>query len=219
MQQYQRAFIELAVSRNALRFGSFKLKSGRISPYFFNAGLLSDGAAAAILGQGYAAALMASGVQFDVLFGPAYKGIPLVTATAIALATHHNRNVPYVFNRKESKDHGEGGVLVGGSLQGRVVIIDDVITAGSAARESIELIGAAGGTPVALTLALDRQERGAQQSSAVEELATAHGLTAISIIRLADLIDALAQPGSALSSLAPEHLTALRAYRAQYGTA
>jgi len=144
MQEYQTLFIELALARTALRFGSFKLKSGRESPYFFNAGLFSDGAAAAALGRCYAAALTHSGIAFDMLFGPAYKGIPLVTATAIALADHHGRNVPYVFNRKESKDHGEGGMLVGGALTGRVVIVDDVITAGTAVRESIELIRSSG---------------------------------------------------------------------------
>src|SRR4051812_25434417 len=152
MQDYQLRFIDLALSREALRFGSFKLKSGRESPYFFNSGLLNDGQAAAILGQCYASALRASGVEFDVLFGPAYKGIPLVAATAVALAEHHGRNVPFAFNRKEAKDHGEGGKLVGAPLRGRVVIVDDVITAGTAIRESLDVIRGTGAQPVAVVL-------------------------------------------------------------------
>lgn len=219
MQEYQRAFIELALARDALRFGSFKLKSGRDSPYFFNAGLFSEGAAAATLGRCYAAAIEQSGIGFDMLFGPAYKGIPLVTATAIALAEHHGRSVPYVFNRKESKSHGEGGQLVGGALRGRVVIVDDVITAGTAVRESIDLIRQAGGQPVAVALALDRQERGQGQLSAVQEMETQHGLKAVSIITLAELIEALSVPSGARSQVSAEQLKALREYRGQYGVA
>lgn len=219
MQEYQDTFIELALARNALRFGSFKLKSGRESPYFFNAGLFSDGAAAAALGRCYAAALVRSGIAFDVLFGPAYKGIPLVTATAIALAEHHGRSVPYVFNRKESKDHGEGGMLVGGALRGRVVIVDDVITAGTAIRESIELIRGAGGEPVAVTLALDRQERGQGALSAVQEMEQQHGLRTVSILTLAELIEALSGSGAREGRISAEQLSALRDYRARYGVA
>lgn len=219
MQEYQKAFIELALAREALRFGTFKLKSGRESPYFFNAGLFSEGAAAATLGRCYAAALVQSGIAFDMLFGPAYKGIPLVTATAIALAEHHGRSVPYVFNRKESKSHGEGGLLVGGALQGRVVIVDDVITAGTAVRESIELIRASGGQPVAVALALDRQERGQGQLSAVQEMESQHGLKAVSIITLGGLIEGLSVPAGARVHVSAEQLKALREYREQYGVA
>ena len=177
MQEYQSAFIELALARDALRFGSFKLKSGRESPYFFNAGLFSDGAAAAALGQCYAAALVRSGLDFDVLFGPAYKGIPLVTATAIALAEHHGRNVPYAFNRKEAKDHGEGGNSSAAPLRGRVVIVDDVITAGTAdPRVASTSSARRAAQPVAVALALDRQERGQGALSAVQEMESQHGL-------------------------------------------
>jgi orotate phosphoribosyltransferase len=217
MQEYQNAFIELALARDALRFGSFKLKSGRDSPYFFNAGLFSDGAAAAVLGRCYAAALVQSGVAFDVLFGPAYKGIPLVTATAVALAEHHGKRVPYAFNRKEAKDHGEGGLLVGSPLEGRVVIVDDVITAGTAVRESIDLIRSAGAEPVAVALALDRQERGQGELSAVQEMEAQHGLRAVSIVTLAELIEALSGRQGGQGRIPPEQLAALRAYRERYG--
>ncbi|MBX5462794.1 MAG: orotate phosphoribosyltransferase [Steroidobacteraceae bacterium] len=217
MQDYQTRFIDLAIARNALRFGSFKLKSGRESPYFFNAGMFSDGEAAAILGQCYAAALLRSGLAFDMLFGPAYKGIPLVTATAVALAEHHGRGVPYAFNRKESKDHGEGGSVVGAPLAGRVVIVDDVITAGTAIRESLDIIRAAGAHPVAVALALDRQERGQGTRSAVQELEAEHGLTCVSVVTLADLIDTLSSPANGTPRISVEQLTALRAYRERYG--
>ncbi len=217
MHDYQLRFIELAIARNALRFGSFKLKSGRESPYFFNAGLFSDGEAAAVLGQCYAAALLQSGLQFDMLFGPAYKGIPLVTAAAVALATSHGRSVPYAFNRKESKDHGEGGNIVGAALRGRVVIVDDVITAGTAIRESLDLIRSAGAQPVAVALALDRQERGQGTRSAVQELEAEHGLRCVSVITLADLIETLSAPGSGPARVSADQLTGLRAYRERYG--
>lgn len=217
MQEYQTRFIELALARNALRFGSFRLKSGRESPYFFNAGLFCDGAAAAALGRCYAAALTHSGIAFDMLFGPAYKGIPLVTATAIALADRHDRSVPYVFNRKESKDHGEGGMLVGGALTGRVVIVDDVITAGTAVRESIELIRASGAQPVAVALALDRQERGAGELSAVQEMERQYGLRTVSILTLGDLIEVLSAPAAEISGITSAQLVALRKYREAYG--
>jgi len=217
MQDYQLRFIELAVAREALRFGSFRLKSGRDSPYFFNAGLFSDGEAAAILGQCYAAALVHSGLQFDMLFGPAYKGIPLVTATAVAFASQHGRSVRYAFNRKEAKDHGEGGNIVGATLRGRVVIIDDVITAGTAIRESLDLIRSAGAQPVAVALALDRQERGQGARSAVQELEAEHGLRCVSVVTLTELIEALATTGAARARVSEEQLTALRAYRERYG--
>jgi orotate phosphoribosyltransferase len=217
VQEYQRTFIELALSRNALRFGSFKLKSGRDSPYFFNAGLFSDGEAIAVLGKCYAAALARSGLAFDMLFGPAYKGIPLATATAIALAEHHHRSVPWAFNRKEAKEHGEGGNIVGAKLAGRVVIVDDVITAGTAIRESIEIIRAAGATPAGVALALDRQERGQGEQSAVQEVTAQFGLRCVSILTLSDLIDSLAaDPGDAVR-ISGEQFAALRAYREAWG--
>jgi orotate phosphoribosyltransferase len=216
MHPYRRDFVELALARNALRFGRFTLKSGRESPYFFNAGLFDDGEALARLGRCYAAALVASGVECDMLFGPAYKGIPLVAATAAALAEHHGRNLPWAFNRKEAKDHGEGGTVVGRALRGRVVIVDDVITAGTAIRESVELIRRAGAEPVAVLLALDRQERGQGERSAVQEVEADFGLRCVSLLTLADLIDIMAQPATG-AALPTEHLDALRAYRAQYG--
>jgi orotate phosphoribosyltransferase len=217
MQPHQRSFIELALARSALRFGRFTLKSGRESPYFFNAGLFNDGEALAVLGRCYAAALQASGLQYDMLFGPAYKGIPLVAATALSLALQHNRNVPWAFNRKEAKAHGEGGQMVGRALAGRVVIVDDVITAGTAIRESVELIQRAGAEPVAVLLALDRQERGQGERSAVQEVEAEFGLRCISLLTLGDLIDILAQPDADSAALPIEHLQALREYRKQDG--
>jgi orotate phosphoribosyltransferase len=214
MHDYQADFIALALERHALRFGEFTLKSGRVSPYFFNAGRFDDGAALARLGRCYAAALVASGLDYDMLFGPAYKGIPLVAATAVALAEHHGRNVPWAFNRKEAKEHGEAGSLVGSALAGRVVIVDDVITAGTAVRESIELIRHAGATPVAVALALDRQERGQGARSAVQEVEAGFGLRCVSILDLAGLIRALELRGGA----SPAQLAALRDYRRRYGT-
>jgi orotate phosphoribosyltransferase len=224
--EYQRQFIALALARGALRFGEFTLKSGRISPYFFNAGLFSDGASLAALGRCYAAALAQSTLQFDMLFGPAYKGIPLVAATSIALADHHHRSVPWAFNRKEAKDHGEAGLLVGSALTGRVVIVDDVITAGTAVRESIEVISNAGGQPVGVALAIDRQERGLSERSAVQEVEANYGLRCVAIVTLQELIVALEdQSGTALRTVSQppqalptaEQLRALHAYRAQYG--
>jgi orotate phosphoribosyltransferase len=216
MQQYQLTFIDLALRRDALRFGRFTLKSGRESPYFFNAGLFSDGESAAVLGRCYADAISASGIRYDMLFGPAYKGIPLATATAVALAAHHGRSVPYAFNRKEAKTHGEGGGVIGAALAGRVLIVDDVITAGTAARESVNLIRAAAAEAVGVALALDRQERGQGALSAVQELERAFGLRCVSIVTLADLIEALERPPDGRVRISDEQLTALRAYRQRY---
>jgi orotate phosphoribosyltransferase len=217
MQPYQLRFIDLALARSALRFGRFTLKSGRESPYFFNAGLFNDGESLSILGQCYADALHASGLSFDMLFGPAYKGIPLVSATTIAYAERHGRNLPWAFNRKEAKDHGEGGQMVGRALNGKVVIVDDVITAGTAIRESVDLIRRAGAEPVAVLLALDRQERGKGERSAVQEVEADFGLRCISLLTLADLIDILSTTTTEREPLPEEHLQALRDYRAQYG--
>ncbi|HLY53166.1 MAG TPA: orotate phosphoribosyltransferase [Steroidobacteraceae bacterium] len=217
MQEYQLAFIDLALAREALRFGQFRLKSGRESPYFFNAGLFSDGEAAWALGRCYAAAIVRSGLGFDMLFGPAYKGIPLATATAIALAAHHGRSVPYAYNRKEAKAHGEGGSLVGAPLHGRVLIVDDVITAGTAVRASLELIRASGAEPVGVALALDREERGQGELSAVQELERNEGIKCVSIVTLSDLIEALSRPAHAAARISAEQLTALAAYRTRYG--
>ena len=217
MHNYQLEFIDLAMAREALRFGRFTLKSGRESPYFFNAGQFSDGASAAALGRCYAAALATSGVEYDMLFGPAYKGIPLATATVIALADQHGRNVPYAFNRKEAKDHGEGGNIVGAALKGRVVIVDDVISDGAAKREAIDLIRRAGATPAAILLALDRQERGQAERSAVQEIYAAHGVRCVSILTLGQLLSALENPPDGRARVSAQQLTALQAYRAQFG--
>jgi orotate phosphoribosyltransferase len=217
MQEYQLTFIDLALKREALRFGQFRLKSGRDSPYFFNAGLFSDGEAAAILGRCYAAAIVHSGLGFDMIFGPAYKGIPLATAVAVGLATQHGLSVPYAFNRKEAKAHGEGGRTVGAPLHGRVLIVDDVITAGTAVRESLELIRSSGAEPVGVALALDREERGQGELSAVQELEREQGLRCVSIVTLSELIEALARPAAGAPRISAEQLTALSAYRARYG--
>jgi orotate phosphoribosyltransferase len=219
MHDYQLTFIDLALEREALRFGHFKLKSGRESPYFFNAGLFSDGKSAAVLGRCYAAAIVRSGIAFDMIFGPAYKGIPLATATVVALSEHHDRNVPYAFNRKEAKDHGEGGKVVGTPLHGRVLIVDDVITAGTAVRESLDIIRGAGAEPVAVALALDRQERGQGALTAVQEVEKEHGLKCVSIVTLADLIETLSRPADGRVRISAEQLTSLRAYRERYGAA
>ncbi|HEX6833058.1 MAG TPA: orotate phosphoribosyltransferase, partial [Rudaea sp.] len=188
MQPYQRDFLDLALRCNALRFGEFTLKSGRVSPYFFNAGLLNSGAALATLGRGYAAAALASGITFDMLFGPAYKGIALAAATAVAFSEHHQRDVPCAFNRKEAKDHGEGGMLIGSPPHGRVLIVDDVITAGTAIRQSIELIAANGATAAGVLIALDRQERGQGRLSAAREVQAEFGIPVVAIARLDELL-------------------------------
>jgi orotate phosphoribosyltransferase len=212
MQPYQQEFIELALSQEVLRFGEFRLKSGRLSPYFFNAGLFNTGGAMATLGRCYARAITEGAPPFDMLFGPAYKGIPLVTATATALADWHGRSLPFAFNRKEAKKHGEGGTIVGAPLAGRVLIIDDVISAGTAIRESIEIIKDAGATPAGVVVALDRQERGQDSSlSAVQEVQQAFSIPVVHIISLRHLIEHLqAQDRQA-------QLAALRNYRATWG--
>ena len=217
MSDYKAEFVEFAIASNVLCFGEFKTKAGRMSPYFFNAGLFNDGDRLKRLGEFYAKAIVDSGIAFDVLFGPAYKGIPLVAATVAALAEHHDRNLPWAFNRKEAKDHGEGGRVVGRALAGRVVIVDDVITAGTAIRESVDLIRAAGAEPVAVLLALDRQERGRGERSAVQEVEAEFGLRCISLLTLDTLIYILANPVDGAVAPAAEHLAALRDYRAQYG--
>jgi orotate phosphoribosyltransferase len=220
MPDYRDEFIRLALARNALRFGEFTLKSGRVSPYFFNAGAFDDGASLAVLGRCYAAAIVESRLGFDMLFGPAYKGIPLAAATAAALYTQHGRNLPWAFNRKEAKTHGEGGSIVGRPLAGRVLIVDDVITAGTAIRESIEIIRAAGARPAGVALALDRQERGRDASgadlpeSAVQEVRRLYGIPAFSILSLEGLIESV-RAGQGL--LPQEALAGLEAYRARYG--
>lgn len=212
MRAYKTEFIKLALEIGALRFGSFTLKSGRISPYFFNSGLFNTGRALASLGRHYAAAAREAGIECDTIFGPAYKGIPLAALTAAALAEHHGIDLPFCFNRKEAKDHGEGGVIVGAPVRGRVLIVDDVITAGTAIREAVGIIRAAGGEPVAVLIALDRQERGSGASSAVQEVEQQLGLRVVSIIGLDDLMGHL--EGS--RELA-EHLPAMAAYRQRYG--
>ncbi|AOR63313.1 orotate phosphoribosyltransferase [Pectobacterium wasabiae] len=212
MKAYQRQFIEFALSKQVLKFGEFTLKSGRISPYFFNAGLFNTGRDLALLGRFYAEALVDSGVEFDLLFGPAYKGIPIATTAAVALAEHHDRDLPYCFNRKEAKDHGEGGSLVGSPLQGRVMLVDDVITAGTAIRESMEIIGAHGATLAGVMIALDRQERGRADLSAIQEVERDYQCKVISIITLTDLITYLAEKPEMAA-----HLDAVKAYREQYG--
>ncbi|MBS0394254.1 MAG: orotate phosphoribosyltransferase [Proteobacteria bacterium] len=215
MQPFQREFLELVLRLGVLRFGRFTLKSGRESPYFFNAGLFDTGAAIAGLGRAYAAALAASGLGYDLLFGPAYKGIPLVTATAAALAEHHGRDAPYAFNRKEAKDHGEGGRIVGRALAGRVLIVDDVITAGTAIRESIDLIRGSGATPAGVLLALDREERGRDSArSAVQEVRAEFNLPVVSILTLTDLVAGLE---AGVGGLPASALADLKAYRARYG--
>ncbi|HEV2679884.1 MAG TPA: orotate phosphoribosyltransferase [Rhodanobacter sp.] len=212
MHDYQRDFIDLTLQREVLRFGEFTLKSGRQSPYFFNMGRIDSGAALAQLGRAYAAAVVNSGIEIDMLFGPAYKGIALAAATAIALAEQHQRDLPWAYNRKEAKDHGEGGVLVGAPLKGRVLIVDDVMTAGTAVRESLALIHAHGATPAGVLIALDRQERGQGECSAAQEVAADYGIPVISITALDDV---LAYAGEQ-PKLAAEHARLL-AYRERYG--
>jgi orotate phosphoribosyltransferase len=212
MHAYQREFIEFALRRGALRFGQFTLKSGRLSPYFFNTGTFDSGAALSDLGRYYANAIVASGLEFDLLFGPAYKGIPLGAAIAISLYRDHGRDVPFAFNRKETKDHGEGGNILGSALKGRVLIVDDVISAGTSVGESMQLIAAAGAQAVGVMISLDRQERGKGSLSAAQEVEREHGIPVGRIVGLADLLDYLREVGGHDNELA-----AMAAYRAEYG--
>jgi len=212
MQDYQRDFIQFSIESDVLRFGEFTLKSGRISPYFFNAGLFNTGSRLAKLGQFYADAIVSSGIEFDMLFGPAYKGIPLVSAVAIALSEHHGIDKPWVFNRKEAKQHGEGGSLVGATLNGRVLVIDDVITAGTAIRESLELIQSSNASLSAVCVSIDRQEKGQNERSAIQEIEQDHDVQVVTIAQLSTLVEFLQDQ--------PEHsetVAAIEGYRAQYG--
>jgi orotate phosphoribosyltransferase len=208
---YKNAFLRLALKHGVLKFGEFKLKSGRVSPYFFNLGLISTGAGLRELGRAYAQALDQSGIGFDMLFGPAYKGIPLVASVAVALA-EQGRDVPYAYNRKEAKDHGEGGLIVGAAPKGRVVIIDDVLTAGTALRESVGLLRAAGASPVAALIALDRQELGAGGKSAVAEMEREHGLKIVPLVNVLEMLEFLDR-----ERLPAGTVESIRKYQAQYG--
>jgi orotate phosphoribosyltransferase len=210
MQAYQSRFVNYCLQRGALKFGEFTLKSGRVSPYFFNAGIFNRGADLAALAEFYANAIQQAEIDFDLLFGPAYKGIPLAAITASALFQQHQRDIPYAFNRKEVKDHGEGGNIVGAKIKGRVMIIDDVITAGTAIREAIELIAALGAEVCAVTIALDRQEKGLGELSAIQELEQ-QGLRVISIIKLDHILEYLHSSGES------RHHGAIEAYRTEYG--
>lgn len=212
MEKYQFDFIQLALKHQALCFGEFVLKSGRTSPYFFNAGRFQTGSALADLGRFYAAAITASGVEFDIVFGPAYKGIPLAATTAVALADHHQRDLPYCYNRKEAKDHGEGGILVGAPLQGKVLIVDDVITAGTAVREVMAIIDNAGARPAAVLIGLNRMEKGQGQVSAIQEVEQTFGIPVISIINLNHII-AYLEEQSGQEAMVDK----IKAYRATYG--
>lgn len=212
MGDHRQRFIEFALAHGVLRFGDFTLKSGRKSPYFFNTALFDTGAALAELGRFYADAIVESGIEFDQLYGPAYKGIPLAAAVGIALADRHGREVPFSFNRKEAKDHGEGGTIVGAALKGRVLIVDDVISAGTAVGESVDIIRAQGAEAAAVVIALDRQERGAAEASAIEEVRTRHGIEVIAVVRLDDVVEHLRRsPGYA------DRLAAVQAYSDTWG--
>jgi orotate phosphoribosyltransferase len=212
MEDYKNRFFELALRKGNLSFGKFTLKSGRVSPYFFNAGGFDDGASLAALADCYAQSIIDSGLSFDMLFGPAYKGIPLAAATAVALNNTHGRNLPYAFNRKETKDHGEGGMIVGAPLAGRVLIVDDVISAGTSVRESIGIIKAAGARPAGIAIALDRQERGQGELSAAQEVNRDYGIPCTAIAGLDDLIHFLESRGNEEIDLA-----AIQRYREDYG--
>ncbi|MDC3214805.1 orotate phosphoribosyltransferase [Pseudoalteromonas distincta] len=214
MKDYQKEFIEFALEKQVLKFGEFTLKSGRTSPYFFNAGLFNTGRDLARLGRFYASALEDAAIEYDVLFGPAYKGIPIATTTAVALADHHDKDVPYCFNRKEKKAHGEGGTLVGSELNGKIMLVDDVITAGTAIRESMEIIAQNGADLSGVLIALDRQEKGKAELSAIQEVERDFNTKVISIVKLADLISYLESQGTM-----DEHLASVKAYRDQYGVA
>ena len=214
MEQYQKEFIEFAIQKQVLRFGEFTLKSGRVSPYFFNSGLFNDGESLARLGKFYASAVINSGLEFDMIYGPAYKGIPLASTMATAFAEEHHKNQPFVFNRKEAKDHGEGGITFGADITGRVLIIDDVISAGTSARESIHIIKENGGEPAGAVVAVDRQEKGQGDTSAIQEVEQEYGISVISIISLEQIITYLQEHGDAEFKT---YLNAIRDYRSQYG--
>jgi orotate phosphoribosyltransferase len=215
MRDYQKQFLDYVIQRNILRFGEFTLKSGRQSPYFFNAGLFNTGEALAFIGRCYAAAIEDSGIDFDVLFGPAYKGIPLAAAATVALAEHFKRDVPYCFNRKEAKDHGEGGSIVGAPLAGRVLVVDDVITAGTAIREVMGIIAGNGAKAAGVVVALDRQEKGQGALSAIGEIRAQYDIPVVSIVSLNQIVNYLEVSGN--RELA-EYLPKLKAYREHYGT-
>ena len=217
MEDYKLGFLSLALQCKALKFGEFTLKSGRLSPYFFNAGLLNSGKSLALVGQFYAAALMAESIEFDMVFGPAYKGIPLASSLAIALAEHFDKDVPYSFNRKEAKKHGEKGLIVGAPLAGKVVIVDDVITAGTAIREALSIIHQGGATPTAVLIGLDRQERGQGEASAIQELEQSTGVKVISIVKLDDIIRFLEQSPSIQGFADKTTLNRVKQYRERYG--
>jgi len=210
MLDYQKDFISYALDCGVLKFGEFQLKSGRTSPYFFNTGLFNTGAQLGKLGQFYAQALIQSGINPDILYGPAYKGIPLVSATSIAYVQITGKDIPFAFNRKEVKDHGEGGSLVGAPLQGRVIILDDVMTAGTSVRESVDIIRNAGATPAGVLIALDRQEKGQNDSSAIQEVQDRFNMPVIAIITLANIIDYL-------TAVASDQLNAIKNYQHRYG--
>ncbi|WP_022940922.1 orotate phosphoribosyltransferase [Psychromonas hadalis] len=212
MKDYQKEFIEFAIEKQVLKFGEFTLKSGRVSPYFFNAGLFNTGLDLARLGRFYAAALQDSGIDYDLLFGPAYKGIPIVTTTAVALSNDYNLDLPYCFNRKEAKTHGEGGSLVGADLKGKVMLVDDVITAGTAIRESMDIINAHDAELAGVLIALDRQEKGKGELSAIQEIERDYSAKVISIVQLSDVVSYL----ETLPEM-QQHLESVTAYRAQYG--
>ena len=212
MKNYKQAFIEFALQCDVLKFGEFTLKSGRISPYFFNTGLFNTGQKLQKLGQFYAYALADSGIECDILYGPAYKGIPLVCAASIGVSEVSNRDIPYVFNRKEVKDHGEGGLLVGSELQGKAIIVDDVISAGTSVRESVDIINQAGATPAGVLISLNRQEKGRGETSAIDDIEESYGFKVASIICLKDIIGYLEQSGN------EDYLAAVLKYREQYGT-
>ena len=220
MKDYQREFIEFAIEKQVLRFGEFTLKSGRVSPYFFNAGMFKTGGDLARLGRFYAASLMDAKIDFDLIFGPAYKGIPIATTTTVALYDHHNMDVPYCFNRKEAKTHGEGGSLVGADLEGKIMLVDDVITAGTAIRESMEIIKTHGAQLSGVLIALDRQEKGQGELSAIQEVERDFGTQVASIVTLGDVVafleEKVAAQGAESSELA-ENLASIKKYRLNYG--
>ena len=214
MKDYQKEFLHFVIENSILRFGEFHLKSGRVSPYFFNAGLFSTGSKLGFLAQSYAAAIADLTQDYDVLFGPAYKGIPLAAATALSLSTRHGIDKPYCFNRKEAKDHGEAGFIVGAPLTGRVLVVDDVITAGTAIREAVEIIQSAGAQLASIAVAMDRQERGLGETSAIQEIEQTYGIEVTHIISLQNIIDFLQD---AEDEVLAEHLPAVERYRSEYG--